>query len=343
MEGPGQVSWRESRKIETEIRTLDVLRMVVRGSSFALADAEPVQLSSVTKCIARGVFHWRTIRSWLADPANAALQETLPWRPSLVRCVARPYLTERWGPARKLAAIAEHHRLLRGRLAFLRFHPSRSILLGTAAGCVQISLEKASWFEHEGELTLSLFCDGTRVYSLVFTLGEVESRTVAYVGALQGLGRADALAIYRALTRRLQGLRPRDLLIAAFRSLCVALEVKRILAVSDSACVGRSAYFARTARVHSSYDRAWTESGAIAAEDGFFELSPTHPRRAMSEIPSRKRAEHRRRFEMLDELAVQVDRAVERAAVAFRPSPARPRVVASGRMVPGEASSPSAL
>ena len=308
------------------VGALEVLWFALLASGFTRNGAGPLGWSAAVRYVVGSVRHFLTIRSWLGDRRNPALQEALAVRPSLMRCVARPYLNARWGSARKMDAIHKHYKLLRGRRAFLRFHPYLALPLAVVGEQVQISLEKATWFEHEGELTLSLFCGGSRVYSLVFTLGEAGGRTVAYVGALQGLGTGDALGIYRALTRRMQGLRPRDLLIAAFRALCAALEVKSILAVSDAACVGRSKYFGLRIRIHSSYDRAWAENGGLATDEGFFELSPQPKRRDMHEIPSRKRAEHRRRYLILDELADQIHRAVEHAAATYQP----PTSVAAG-------------
>ena len=41
-------------------------------------------------------------------------------------------------------------------------------------------------FEHEGELTISLFKSDQRLYSLTFTLGQIGAELAAYVGGLQG-------------------------------------------------------------------------------------------------------------------------------------------------------------
>jgi uncharacterized protein len=300
------------------IGALDVVRFTLLASGFTRNGPGPLGWAAALRYVVGVVRHFGTIRRWLGDRRNPALQEALMVRPSLVRCVARPYLNARWGSARKLEAIRQHYKLLRGPLAFLRFHPWRPIPLALAADRVRIELEKATWLEHEGELTLSLFCEDSRVYSLVFTLGESEGRRIACIGALQGLGQGDALGIYRALTRRMHGLRPRDLLIAAFRSVCVALQVERILAISDDACVGRSKHFGRAPRVLSSYDRAWIENGVCAAHDGFLELALSPGHRSMAEIPSRKRAEHRRRYAMLDELTDQIHRAVEHASATYQ-------------------------
>lgn len=300
---------------EPGIGSVDALKFVLEGSRFARPGTDPIPLRSVAKNFVLGALYLKTFRSWLGDRNNAALKEALYLRPSLVRSVGRPYLNAGWRATRKLEVIREHYELLRGRLDFLRFPPSCSIPLGTVAECVEVRLEKTGWSEYKGELTISLFSNSTRLYSLVFTLSRSGTGVVAYVGALQGLGRSDALEIYRRLTRLMHGLRPRDLLVAAFRLLCVSIEVKQILAISDGACVARSKYFGADVRLLSSYDSAWRENGGIPTADGFFDLDPHRVHRAMNDIPSRKRAPHRRRYSMLDDLALQISNAVEQAPI----------------------------
>lgn len=158
---------------------------------------------------------------------------------------------------------------------------------------------------------------GTPPRLLAFTLGDIAGQRVAYVGALQGLRSPDALEIYRQLTHQLHGLRPRDLLLTAFRRFGLALEVTRILAVDDSHRVSSNGYFAASGQVLSSYDEIWTESGGIATSGGFFELGPVTGRRESSAVPARKRALYRRRYEMLDALDGQIDASVA-ADAAYR-------------------------
>jgi uncharacterized protein VirK/YbjX len=276
--------------------------------------------------------HIDTFSGWLGNPAESALRQALAHRPSIVSCVSRPYLHRGWPACRKLAVIRDHYRLVGDRYAFLGFEPSGSIRLAgldEALTCavadappidaLQLRLDKPGWFEHEGELTLSLLAGAERLYSLVFTLGFVEAESVAWIGALQGQGTAEALDVYRRLTHRLHGLRPRDLVVTAFRQLCRSLNVERILAVSDETRVSSDPYFDSRAAVFASYDTVWLENGgtppaaAVAGarpEAGLFELSVVPARRADAEIPSRKRAQYRRRYAMLDELATQIDAAI---------------------------------
>lgn len=255
------------------------------------------------------------MRSWYSDASNPALVQMLRLRPDLVCAADRPYVNSRWTARQRLDAIQCHYRQVRGPRQFLGFAPGQQARLGTLdldGGALDIVLDKPPWFIHEGEVTLSLFRGELRLYSLVFLLGEHEGRPVAYIGALQGMGSAQALDIYRDLTHALHGLRPRDLLITAFRMLCARAGITHILAVSDAHSMGRSSYFAREP-LQTSYDNAWLEHHGVPAADGFFELPAAAPRRRHEEIPSRKRAQYRRRYEMLDLLDAQIGAAVSAA------------------------------
>ena len=148
---------------------------------------------------------------------------------------------------------------------------------------------------------------------MTFTLGQVGAQLVAYAGALQGLASPEALGIYRSLTHRMHGLRPRDLLITAFRLLCCSLGVTRILAISDRKRVCSNSYHNSGTQIFSSFDNAWIEGGGVAVDDAFFELSPRLVRRAAKDVPSRKRAQYRRRYAMIDAIAQQIGDAMTHA------------------------------
>ena len=250
----------------------------------------------------------QTLRDWLGNPANPALREELAARPYLLTSVVHPYLNSAWPAQRKLAVIAAHYAMLGGQRALLRGMPA--LLLADAGEGLRIELDRPGKFEHEGEATLHLRRGEQDLYALAFTLGDVDEQRVAYVGAMQGLRSADALEIYRQLTHQWHGLRPRDLLLTAFRRLGLALGVTRILAVDDAHRVSSNSYFASSGRVLSSYDEIWSESGGTASADGFFELAPVTARREADAVPARKRALYRRRYAMLEALDQQIDASV---------------------------------
>ena len=182
---------------------------------------------------ARCAYHLEAFRDRFGDPGNLALQETLALRPSLMASVIHPYLNVDWGFDQKLDAISGHYSLLTGPLGILRFPPPASIILANLEDATQIRLHKSLFFDHEGELTVSLFKSDQRLYSLTFTLGQIGAELAAYAGGLQGLRSPEAVNIYRSLTHNMHGLRPRDLLVTAFRLLCGSLGIARILAISD--------------------------------------------------------------------------------------------------------------
>jgi uncharacterized protein VirK/YbjX len=251
-------------------------------------------------------------------------------RPSLVLAVGRPYINDRWPVPRRLDAIWEHYSLLRGPLGFLRFDPGAQLPLAAVATEVmplQVVLDKPLWFACEGELAVNLYSGEQRLYSLAFSLGSCAGERVAYIGALQGLGDARALEIYRSLTHGTHGLRPRDLLLAAFRMLCSELGVARIRAVSDEYSACRSSYFQK--QIPSSYDSAWIDHEGALDGGGFYELAAQVSRRPHESIPSRKRAQYRRRYQMFDSLEQQIGEAVSAAqarAAAAAPAPYRGRL-----------------
>jgi uncharacterized protein VirK/YbjX len=316
---------REIHPSENRMGRIDVLKRLLHAVRFSQQDAKSIWprrrlardfVNSAVRC----ALHFERFRDWFGNPANPALQETLALRPSLITCVIRPYVNSDWQPEDRLEKINEHYRMLSGALGILRF-VSDSIALADAGEGVQIRLDRPVTHEHEGELTISLFRGDLRLYSLMFTLGRIGLDRVAYAGGLQGLNSSlNATVIYRSLTHRMHGLRPRDLLITAFRTLCCCLGVVRILAISDRKRVCTNPYFLSSTKVFSSYDSAWIESGGVAVDDAFFELSPHVVRRTAMEIPSRKRAQYRRRYAMLNSVAQQIGAAV-RAPAAAEPSP----------------------
>lgn len=295
---------------------LATLKRLLQASTYVRPGTKPIGWVRVATHFLRCTAHLGTFRNWFGNPHHAALQEALVRRPTLVNCVVHPYLNANWSASRKLEVIAGHYAMLDGRLGFLRFAASEVVELGCTDEGLHIRLDKPASYEHEGEVNISLFSGDSRLYSLVFTLSQQGKRRVAYVGALQGLHSEDALEIYRGLTHRMFGLRPRDLLLDAFRMLCVELGVTRILAISNAGRVSSNAYFSSSTQVYSSYDSAWLDAHAVAAEENFFELSPVRIDRTNDDIPTRKRAQYRRRYAMLDALHERISQAVQAASTA---------------------------
>jgi uncharacterized protein VirK/YbjX len=303
---------------DTRLGRLHVLKQMLHAVSSSRPGAKKPMVRRVVTHFARCAYHLEAFRDRFGDVGNLALQEALALRPSLMASVIHPYLNVDWRFDQKLDAISGHYQLLTRRLGILRFAPHAALILADLADATQIRLHKSLLFEHEGELTVSLFKSDQRLYSLTFTLGQIGAELVAYAGGLQGLRSPEAIEIYRSLTHHMHGLRPRDLLVTAFRLLCGSLGVARILAISDSKRICSNSYHCPGEQIFSSYDNAWIECGAVPMDDAFFELSPRLTQRSAPDIPSRKRAQYRRRYAMVDAIAQQIGDAVGTSAPGSR-------------------------
>lgn len=293
-----------------EVRPTELMSRMWRLARAVHPGMTPTALWRAGSLFMRQMMNRRELRAWLGE-GNPALKEMLAWRPSIVSAVNRPYLTSAWGASRRLVAIDDHYRQLAGRAHALRLAPDTMLRLATVEArgqAVEVTLDSPTWFVHEGELSLNLFLAGERIYTVVFSLGQDDGKPTAFIGAIQGLGSERALHIYRGLTHALHGLRPRELLLAAFRTLCREVGVQRVLAVSDARRVSASGYFSGGIRVHSSYDAVWKEHLGELRGDGFHALPLEVARRANESIPSRKRSEYRQRYAMLDQLQADLAR-----------------------------------
>jgi uncharacterized protein VirK/YbjX len=298
---------------ENRLGRLDVLKQMLRAVSYSRPGEKKQSVRRVATQFARCAYHLEAFRDKFGDPANLALQEALALQPSLIACVIHPYLNVDWRFDQRLDAISRHYKLLNGRLGILRFPPLASIILADLGAATQIRLHKFLFFEHEGELTVSLFKSDQRLYSLTFTLGQIGGEFVAYAGGLQGVRSPEAVGIYRSLTHNMHGLRPRDLLVTAFRLLCGSVGVARVLAISDSKRICSNSCHCPGEQIFSSFDRAWIECGGVRMDDAFFELSPCLTQRSAKDIPLRKRAQYRRRYALVEAIAQQIGGAVLQA------------------------------
>lgn len=255
------------------------------------------------------------IRKWYEISDNPLLTLALRRFPLMSGAIYWPYINHTWKMERRLAAINQHFRMLGGPAAIIAHATFDQVELARVdeeyAG-LRLVLDKTAWFLREGEIVLNLFVNDQRYYSIVFTLGVDAGQPLVLVGALQGSNSKSALRVYRDITHALHSMRPRDFLMAALKLLCGELGIHRIWAVSGENRQHNSPYFGggHKGKVLVSYNEVWVEHGGRALDNGFFEIPVIVRRKDMSEIPTRKRATHRRRYRMLDKLALDIKSSV---------------------------------
>jgi uncharacterized protein VirK/YbjX len=222
-----------------------------------------------------------------------------------------PYIHNEWDVPTKLDKIATHYEILSQICPPLtKVNQSQMVEimdLSHIAQDVKVLIDYAPWFIREGELVINIFQKDLRTATLAFSLAKEGERTVAYIGAVQGIHSGvptdESLEIYRVLTKMFEGLRPRTLLLEVLKVMLVRLGVNNLYAISEQHRHHRHRYFGNDANTvfKADYNSFWEEhDGELNAVSGFYELPMAMAMKDMSEIPSKKRSMYKRRYEIME-------------------------------------------
>ncbi|MEP7340007.1 MAG: DUF535 family protein [Acidobacteriota bacterium] len=256
--------------------------------------------------------HRSLIESWLKVSNQTSLARALAQRPTMLGVVVWPYINAEWELEQRLQAIENHYRALTGVRSRLDLETDASVeVLDMSAHSpgLRLVLDRPSWFMREGELVLNLFRAEQRLMSLAFSINLHEGRLIALVGGLQGAKGENSLNIYHSITKDLEGLRPRAVLLTAFQMLCSSAGLDEIYCIADDHRHHRHSYFAKDKfqELHLDYNEVWKEQKGQPAGNGFF-LLPLQPvRKSLEEIISKKRSMYRRRFKMMDQVSQSIE------------------------------------
>jgi len=293
-------------------------RLVARAlPSVTLRSAVPPQLPrlayvrEVAKIRLRALLHPRQTPAWLhLLNSHPAFSEYVRSCPRFLYKIYRPYSSNALDAGQRLAAIRAHYAFVfrhglgqtvaRASLAPVLLAETR----GRSGLSYCIELRTVNIFDREGDMVLQLVQDGKTLYTVAFTIAPrdgSQSLDIS-IGCIQGGKTEDAREAIRSATRELHGLRPKQLMIGLVRQLAHDYGCARVLLVSNR---NRVVYKAiRNGRVLADYDQLWEELGARKRTDGDYELDCAAPAAPdMDTIPSKKRAEARRKFEVLTQLA----------------------------------------
>lgn len=245
----------------------------------------------------------------IADERPAVLAGPLVW----------PYLCAAWDADARLQHLQAHYRILDELGAPFPFSADERLVLAdldeTYPG-LRIVLDQPKWFMREGGLTLNLFVNDFRAYSLAFSFSDSAGGQGidCLIGAIQGRNTEEAADLYRDLTKAAHGLRPRDFLIEICRILCRHWDVQNLLAVRDSERHHRHPFFKDKKIAPQNYDAIWQDRGGELADAHFYRLPIASERRDESDIKPNKRSLYRRRYRFLDELETNIPRALPQLA-----------------------------
>ncbi|WP_210459696.1 VirK/YbjX family protein [Pantoea ananatis] len=226
----------------------------------------------------------------------------------------RPYLRAGMGVVARAQAILDHYHLMNSLdnlqlrqvlqsgeesvLARLKGKNDEDFVIACSSG----------YYDREGEITLVLRYQGEGLASLSFTILNEENARTLLIGGLQGPRKSISNDVIRDATKAAHGLFPKRLLMEVVFILSQQCGVRKIAAVGDETHVFRSLRYRQSKedKFHASYSDFWLTINGKERADGVFMLPLALPRKTLEEIASKKRAEYRRRYTLLDTLAEQV-------------------------------------
>ena len=302
--------------------------------SFATFAARARTAGAFLKCHAKlalgALVHPVQARRWRRFVRGDAVLRDLAGRfPHLLHKIHRPYLARRLDCADRVDILIHHYRHLfaAGYRDLLRLAAWRPVRVASFAGrqglVFDVHLSAVGTCHREGELTLMLMQGDRCLYRAGVVVVRDRGAPALALGVLQGLRAPDGAAAIRAATRELHGCRPKTLLVTAVRALGVQLGAGRLLLVGNGNRIAVNRR--RAGRISADYDRTWAELGAHARADGDFELPCAEAAPDLDRVPSRKRAQARRRNALT--AAIGASMAASLAWHRQRNVPARPTVV----------------
>lgn len=241
-------------------------------------------------------------------PQLLSSQGLLPAKPH------RPYLRAGFSVAQRAQAILDHYQLMdklaNNQLRQLLLSPTGNLLARfTGKNEEQFAIYCCSGhYDREGEITLLLNYQDMTLASLSFSIIQEQQQCTLLIGGLQGPRKHISSDVIRDATKAAHGVFPKRLLMEAVFILAAQCGVQAITAVGDTTHVFRSLRYRHSKgdKFFASYSEFWLSLGGEMRGDELFTLPLSMARKDLEEIASKKRAEYRRRYALLDTLAQQV-------------------------------------
>lgn len=286
-------------KIKSKVNLLEIVKKIYQPLSIKNI-IKGIKFLSIAKKFKMEINDFNVRLGALRVPITSEMLGTVEW----------PYIHNEWNVATKLNTIATHYEVLSEacvELTRINVSPCLQICdLSHLSKNTTVGIDYAQWFTREGELVINIFRDGLRVASMAFVLGQHVGRTVAYIGAVQGIHGGvpadESLNIYKVLTKDFAGLRPRSLLLEVLKVVVHQLGAEKILGISEQNRHHRHTYFGNDQKTvfKNNYNVFWEEhNGTLNQEIGFYEIPMAPAIKDISEIAAKKRGQYRRRYEFI--------------------------------------------
>ena len=268
------------------------------------------------KYLCRALLYWQATR-YLMDGLA-----TEPWfhgallaQSSLPGKIHRQYLHLGLTPMARARAIVQHYHwatkacspALGQALMSATVQPLIDTV-GKNGARLQVGVSAATGAQREGESTLWCYCDDVLLATLTFSVVQEQGDAVIKIGGLQGAKKRIPHEAIKQATRACYGLFPKRVLVEVLGLLARREGIARIYAVNDDGHIFRALRyrFSKGRKFFASYNEFWASINAVPVHRYYYQLPLMQPRKALEDIASKKRAEYRNRYQLLDELARQL-------------------------------------
>ena len=170
---------------------------------------------------------------------------------------------------------------------------------------IALELAAIDKLNKEGEATLLLRnANGVMLAEITFALMHYQQQPTLFIGGLQGANHEVPHAEIQHTTKECHGLFPKRLVLEGICTLARHLGIRQIVAVGNATHIYQNWRYQskKKDKLHADYDQFWLSMGAKPLDSGYFLLPERIARKPIEEIASKKRAEYRRRYQLLDEL-----------------------------------------
>ena len=274
------------------------------------------QRSFRRKFMLRSLLMPRLSREWMGELSQwSNLNILLARQPRLPVRLHRPYLAVNFNRHQVLEALRYHYTLLSEVMSSeesATYLNTQALPLANVEGkngdmftfelTMQVNLDK------EGDSTILMRnSDGDVLAEMTFSIIAYENKRTLFIGGLQGGKRDLSHEAIQNATKSCHGLFPKRLVMEAVCRFAERLQVEQILAVSNEVHIFRGErYQDKNKKILSDYDTFWAAVGGECDKQGYFHIPIQIARKDESEIASKKRAEYRRRYLLLDEIQTQM-------------------------------------
>ena len=165
----------------------------------------------------------------------------------------------------------------------------------------------------EGLLSVTLRLGEQALYQMIFWIQKnPKGEWSAYIGAMQGPNMDNAKDVIKKITKQCHAYRTKNLILHAMQEVAKALGLKHLYAVTNDGYYAMN-HVRRDRKLKTNFSDFWAESGGTPCEDKrFYELPLTEYRKSMEEVPTRKRANYRRRYMLMDEIDEAIKVGIQR-------------------------------